>query len=123
MQRRPMVGPSLGTGWHRIHGSALSQDHVVVAMPDVQLPGKQAVHDGCDAIEHGCQYRLVRAYFRKARALILPAIDHLETSRRREGFEICGGDQRVEEGRERRMARFPREPVATNVPVEPDVEP
>jgi hypothetical protein len=45
-----LVG-SFGFGPLHGHGSALSQNHVVIAAPRVNLPRKQAIRDDGDGIE------------------------------------------------------------------------
>ena len=74
-------------------------------------------------IDQGGEQRLARPHLRIPRALIFLAVDHLQAVGLGEGFELRKRDQRVEEGRERRLAGLAGLLVAAHMAVEPDVEP
>ena len=74
-------------------------------------------------IEQGGEHRFARPHLRIARALVLLPVDHLETVLAGEVLEIRKRDQRVEEGRERRMAGLAGLLFAAHIAIEPDMEP
>jgi len=92
-------------------------------MPHVDLPRKQEIRDDGDGVDQGGEKWLARPHFLIARALIFLSVDHLKTVGLGEGFELRNCDQRVEEGRERRLAGESGILVAAHMAVEPDVEP
>ena len=51
---------------------------MIIAVSHVELPWDQEIHDGGGGIEQGGQARLAQSHLRKARALELLPVDHLE---------------------------------------------
>jgi hypothetical protein len=122
MRRKPMADFCFRCGPQCVHRSALSQDHVIVAVPDINVARKQKIHDSRNGIEQGRENRSARPHLRIARALMFP-VDHLKTVGAGEVLEIRKRNQRVEVGRKRRLARLAGLFFAAHIAVEPDVEP